>query len=62
MGLKENELIRIVGVENVIDAPETLDAYAKDYSFVPPSKPRFVVKPRNADQVQMIKGLIIEVT
>ena len=53
MALKE-ELADIVGLENVIDDPKTLDAYSKDLSFVRPEKPRLVVKPGSADEVQAI--------
>jgi FAD/FMN-containing dehydrogenase len=53
MALKE-ELAGIVGSECVIDDPETLEAYSKDLSFVKPVKPRVVVKPGSADEVQAI--------
>ncbi|MDT3698633.1 MAG: FAD-binding oxidoreductase [Thermincola sp.] len=45
-------LVEIFGKENVLDAPETLEAYAKDESFVHPLKPRFVVRPKNTEEVQ----------
>jgi FAD/FMN-containing dehydrogenase len=51
---KREELANIVGAGNVVDDPETLDGYSKDYSFVQPRKPWFVVKPKNADEVQGI--------
>lgn len=54
MGEKKEELIKIVGDKNVFDDPETLDTYSRDYSFVSPRKPRFVVKAKNADEVQKI--------
>jgi hypothetical protein len=54
MGEKKNDLIKIVGEENVIDDPETLETYSKDQSFAPPRKPWFVVKPKNVDEVQGI--------
>ena len=54
MGDKKEELIKIVGDKNVFDDPETLDTYSRDYSFVSPRKPRFVVKAKNADEVQKI--------
>ncbi len=54
MGEKKEELIKIVGDKNVLDDPETLDTYSSDYSFVPSRKPRFVVKAKNADEVQRI--------
>ncbi len=54
MAEKKEELIGIVGRRNVLDDPKTLDAYSKDNSFVQPRKPRFVVKPKNVDEVQEI--------
>jgi len=54
MGGKKEELIEIVGDNNVLDDPETLDTYSSDYSFVPSRKPRFVVKAKDADEVQRI--------
>ena len=54
MAGKKDELREIVGAENVIDDPTTLDVYSKDHSFIPPMKPLMVVKPRNADEVQGI--------
>jgi len=53
MALKE-ELAGIVSSECVVDDPETLDAYSKDFSFVKPVKPRAVVKPGSADEVQAL--------
>ncbi|MCK4274361.1 MAG: FAD-binding oxidoreductase [Dehalococcoidales bacterium] len=53
MALKE-ELAGIVSSENVFDDPETLDAYSRDFSFVKPVKPRVVVKPGSADEVQAL--------
>jgi FAD/FMN-containing dehydrogenase len=50
----KDDLIRIVGAENVINDPITLDVYSKDHSFIPPMKPLVVVKPKNADEVQGI--------
>jgi len=51
---KKDELRKIVGAENVLDDPETIEVYSKDESFVPPRKPRLVVKPKNVDEVQGI--------
>ena len=33
MAEKKDELIKIVGAENVIDDPVTLDGYSRDHSF-----------------------------
>jgi FAD/FMN-containing dehydrogenase len=51
---EKEELIKIVGKNNVSDAPEDLDKYAKDESPVHSVRPRCVVKPRSADDVQRI--------
>jgi hypothetical protein len=52
MAVKKDDLIEIVGADNVIDDPVTLDGYSQDHSFTSPVKPQMVVKPRNADEVQ----------
>jgi len=54
MAEKKDELIKIVGAENVINDPITLDVYSRDHSFTAPRKPLMVVKPTNADKVQGI--------
>lgn len=51
---EKEDLVEIVGAEGVFDAPEILDEYSKDRSFVPPVKPRYVVKPKNTEEVQGI--------
>lgn len=51
---KENELIEIVGDENVLESPETIEEYSTDMSFVHPIRPRCVVKPKDADEVQKL--------
>lgn len=50
----KDALINIVGLENVIDDPATLDSHSRDQSFASPRKPRFVAKPENADEVESI--------
>lgn len=52
--MQKEELIGIVGKDNVLDDPETLEAYSRDQSFVPPKKPLSVVRPENVDEVQAI--------
>ncbi len=47
----KTDLVEIFGRENVLDNPETLDAYAKDESFVHSLKPWFVVRASNTEQV-----------
>jgi FAD/FMN-containing dehydrogenase len=54
MDKNKDELIKIVGTENVINDPATLDIYSKDHSFIPQMLPMMVVKPKNADEVQGI--------
>ena len=54
MAEKKEDLIKIVGTENVIDEPSVLDNYSKDQSFIPQMMPLMVVKPMNADEVQEI--------
>lgn len=56
MADQKAELVVLIGERNVLDDPETLDTYSKDQSFARPMKPRFVVKPKNSDDVQKIVG------
>ena len=51
MAIKE-ELVSIVGSEYVSDDPETLEKYSRDYSFVQPRKPGWVVYAKNTEEVQ----------
>ncbi len=53
MASKEG-LNSILSSECIIEDPETLETYSKDMSFVKPMKPRVVVKPKSADEVQAI--------
>ncbi|MFC1995306.1 FAD-binding oxidoreductase [Chloroflexota bacterium] len=53
MDLK-GDLAGIVGSEYISDDPVILEAYVRDNSFSAPQKPRFVVKPKNVDEVQGI--------
>ncbi|MBN1190989.1 MAG: FAD-binding oxidoreductase [Dehalococcoidales bacterium] len=48
------ELINIVGADSLLDDEETLQAYSKDESFAHPLKPWYVVKVRDADQIQKL--------
>ncbi|MBN1607221.1 MAG: FAD-binding oxidoreductase [Polyangiaceae bacterium] len=54
METTKEALGRIVGSENVVDAPGVLAAYAKDESLVPPLRPWFVARPGNATEVQKL--------
>ena len=56
MADQKAELVALVGEKNVLDDPETLDTYSRDQSFARMMKPRFVVKPKNVDEVQKIVG------
>jgi len=49
-----DQLADILDASSVIDDLEVLGAYSRDESFVAARKPRLVVKPKSADQVQMI--------
>ena len=53
MAIKE-ELAGIVGADNVSDDAEILKPYSKDYSLSAPVMPSYVVKPKNADEIQKI--------
>jgi FAD/FMN-containing dehydrogenase len=50
----KNELAKIVGSENVLNRAKVLGQYSKDLSFVPRVRPRCIVKPKSADEVQAI--------
>jgi FAD/FMN-containing dehydrogenase len=52
--MAERELISIVGRGNVLYRPKVLEEYSRDSSFVPRIRPRCIVKPGNADEVQAI--------
>jgi FAD/FMN-containing dehydrogenase len=53
-------LREIVGKENVLDDGASLERYARDRSFAPSIRPRFVVKARSAEDVQKIVRLANE--
>lgn len=53
MNLRD-ELATIVGPEHVSDAPDVLEKYSKDYSFVQPRRPSCVTYPQNAKEIQDI--------
>ena len=52
--IKKEQLSNIVGKEYVANDPQILEVYSKDLSFVLSIKPRFVVKPQNANEVQAL--------
>ena len=47
------KLTEIVGSSNISRVQEALDDFSKDMSFVHTIKPDCVVRPRNADDVQV---------
>jgi hypothetical protein len=49
-----NNVTEVIGKQKVISKPEVLDRYSHDNSFTPPMRPRLVVQPRNADDVQKV--------
>lgn len=52
-GKKEN-LIGIVGKENVFNDTVSLESFSHDQSWALPIKPGFIVKPKNVDEVQAV--------
>ena len=49
-----NDLTETIGKQRVISKPQVLDRYSHDNSFTPPMRPRLVVRPRNAGEVQKV--------
>ncbi|MFH0916491.1 MAG: FAD-binding oxidoreductase [bacterium] len=54
-GMKQ-DLIGVVGKDNVFDDPADLGSYARDESFALSIQPRFVVRPGSEDEVQALVG------
>jgi FAD/FMN-containing dehydrogenase len=50
----ENNLAKIVGSDNVLVDADTLKEYSSDMSFVTPVRPRCVVRPKDAEEVQRL--------
>jgi len=48
------KLLKIVGAENFFDSPEVLKKYSSDFSLVPSGMPNYVVKPKDASEVQRV--------
>ena len=57
----KGRLSEIVGSENFSDAPEVLRAYSKDFSLTPSGMPNYLVKPKNAQEIQKVIALANEV-
>jgi len=51
---KKQQLAAIVGEEAVSSVPEALESYATDRSCAPRIPPRFIVRPKNAAEVQAL--------
>ena len=49
--MADTELGKIVGSENILDSEEALEEYSRDLSFVPPVRPKCIIKPKSADEV-----------
>lgn len=54
MDEKKAQLIEIVGKAGVIDYPDIGESLSLDHDLIPPMKPRFLVKPKDVDEVQKI--------
>jgi hypothetical protein len=50
----ENELVKIIGKENILDSPETLQEYSGDGSFAPHKMPGCIVRPANVEELQAV--------
>jgi len=50
----KQKLLEAVGAERFSDAPEVLEAYSKDFSLAPQGAPDYVVKPKDAQEVQKV--------
>jgi len=49
-----DSLEKIVGIENVLDSPDILGEYSRDLSFAPQTRPRCVVRPATAGEIQAV--------
>lgn len=54
METKRRQLAAIVGEDNVLDDPKTLDEFSCDESLCEPLRPWFVVRPANESEVQAL--------
>jgi FAD/FMN-containing dehydrogenase len=52
--LRKDELLRIVGSDSVLDDTQSLEEYSRDESFIKPSIPLYIVKPKSADEIQQL--------
>ena len=51
------ELVKIIGSKNISKEPKVLEEYSKDLSFFPKKEPKYVIWPKNKNQVQKIINL-----
>jgi FAD/FMN-containing dehydrogenase len=58
--IDQKKLTKIVGAGNVSADPAILEKYSSDLSFVNPVKPAYVVKPRNAADIEKLVNLARE--
>jgi FAD/FMN-containing dehydrogenase len=58
--ISKDKLVKIVGAGGVSDKPAALAEYTRDVSFVNAVRPAYVVKPKNAAEVQKIVKLANE--
>ena len=56
----KDKLLEIVGRENFSDEAKDLEAYSKDFSLAPSGLPSYVVKPKDAQEVQQVIQLANE--
>jgi FAD/FMN-containing dehydrogenase len=54
MSIKKEELVKLVGSENVTDELQVLKAYSTDLGLAPPGMPNYVVKLQKTEQVQQV--------
>jgi hypothetical protein len=57
---RREKLLEIVGIDHFFDASEVLKKYSKDFSLVPAGMPNYVVKPKDAKEVQKVIKLANE--
>jgi len=50
----KQKLLEVVGSDNFSDDPEVLAAYSRDFSLAPPGMPNYVIKPKDAREVQEV--------
>ena len=60
MAIKD-QLAEIVGKDNVLDSPEVIERYGRDYSLERPGLFTCVVRPRTVSETQKIVQLTNEV-